>query len=186
MAPRDAKLEPKGPQKYEKDTKMYPRVQTCRQKCHNEATGYVPCQKSTTRPPKVGLRHQVRPQGAKKHVQTTRGRVLAEGDVDPAAGRGTTHQAASRRPRGGAEAGVRGTSTQVLCSCIQLTGCRLCRRPSFLSSRAHPKRRQKNVEKTKGTNGGSKSENKKPKPQSDNAGAVQTLFAIFYKNSKYH
>ena len=34
----------------------------------------------------MGLRHQVRPQGAKKHVQTTRGRVLAEGDVDPAAG----------------------------------------------------------------------------------------------------
>ena len=34
----------------------------------------------------MGLRHQVRPQDAKKHVQTTRGRVLAEGDVDPAAG----------------------------------------------------------------------------------------------------
>ena len=86
MAPRDAKLEPKGFQKYEKDAKMYPRVQTCKQKCHNEATGYVPCQKNTTRPPKVGLRHQVRPQGAKKQIQTTRGRVLAEGDVDPAAG----------------------------------------------------------------------------------------------------
>ena len=28
----------------------------------------------------------VKPQGAKKHVQTTRGRVLAAGDVDPAAG----------------------------------------------------------------------------------------------------
>ena len=42
--------------------------------------------RDTKRPPKVGLRHQVRPQGAKKHVQTTRGRVLAEGDVDPAAG----------------------------------------------------------------------------------------------------
>ena len=86
MAPRDAKLEPKGPQKYEKDTKMYPRVQTCKQKCNNEATGYVPCQKSTTRPPKVVLRRWVKPKGAEKHVQTTRGRVLAEGDVDPAAG----------------------------------------------------------------------------------------------------
>ena len=32
------------------------------------------------------LRPGVRPQGTKKHVQTARGRVLAEGDVDPAAG----------------------------------------------------------------------------------------------------
>ena len=31
-----------------------------------------------------------------------------------------------------------------------------------------------------------KSENKRPQPQSDHAGAVQTMFATFYKNSKYH
>ena len=34
----------------------------------------------------MAVRPEVRPQGAKKHVQTARGRVLAEGDVDPAAG----------------------------------------------------------------------------------------------------
>ena len=34
----------------------------------------------------MALRPGVRPQGTKKHVQTARGRVLAEGDVDPAAG----------------------------------------------------------------------------------------------------
>ena len=56
----------------------------------------------------------------------------------------------------------------------------------FLGSRDDPKTRQKNVAKTKGTNWGSKSRNKRPEPQSDCAGAVQTLFATFYKNSKYH
>ena len=34
--------------------------------------------------------------------------------------------------------------------------------------------------------GGPKSENKRPQPQSDRAGAVQTMFATFYKNSKCH
>ena len=57
--------------------------------------------------------HGAKTQGAKKHIQTARGRVLAEGDADPGAGRGTTHQAASREPRSGAEAGIRGTSNKV-------------------------------------------------------------------------
>ena len=57
MAPRGAKLEPQGPPKYQKDTKMYPKVQKCRRRCHNEAPGHPQCQKDTTRPPKVVLRH---------------------------------------------------------------------------------------------------------------------------------
>ena len=44
-----------------------------------EPKGYPECQRDTTRPCKVAQR-------LKKHVQTARGRVLAEGDVDPAAG----------------------------------------------------------------------------------------------------
>jgi hypothetical protein len=44
-----------------------------------EPQGYPKCQRDTTRPCKV-------PQRRKKHIQTARGRVLAEGDVDPAAG----------------------------------------------------------------------------------------------------
>ena len=44
-----------------------------------EPKGYPKCQRDTTRPYKV-------PQRPKKHLHTARGRVLAEGDVDPAAG----------------------------------------------------------------------------------------------------
>ena len=48
-----------------------------------EPQGHPKCQRDTTRPRKV---HWVKPQGTKKHIQTARGRVLAAGDVDPAAG----------------------------------------------------------------------------------------------------
>ena len=41
--------------------------------------GNPKCQRDTTRPYKV-------PQRPKKHIHTARGRVLADGDVDPAAG----------------------------------------------------------------------------------------------------
>ena len=44
-----------------------------------EPKGHPECHRDTTRPCKVAQR-------PKKHVQTARGRVLAEGDVDPAAG----------------------------------------------------------------------------------------------------
>ena len=44
-----------------------------------EPQGHPKCQRDTTRPCKV-------PQRPKRHIQTARGRVLAEGDVDPAAG----------------------------------------------------------------------------------------------------
>ena len=44
-----------------------------------EPKGHPECQRDTTRPCKVAQR-------PKKHIQTARGRVLAEGDVDPAAG----------------------------------------------------------------------------------------------------
>ena len=44
-----------------------------------ERQGHPKCQRDTTRPCKV-------PRTPKKHKQTARGRVLAEGDVDPAAG----------------------------------------------------------------------------------------------------
>ena len=44
-----------------------------------EPKGYPEYQRDTTRLCKVAQR-------LKKHVQTARGRVLAEGDVDPAAG----------------------------------------------------------------------------------------------------
>ena len=62
--------------------------------------------------------------------------------LNPAAGRGTTHQAASRSPRSGAEAENGGTCTQGLCSCNQITGCRLCPRTHGMGSRVDSKRRQ--------------------------------------------
>ena len=51
-----------------------------------ELQGHSQCQKDTIRQSKVVLMRWVKPQGAEKHIQTARGRVLAEGDVDPAAG----------------------------------------------------------------------------------------------------
>ena len=52
--------------------------------------------------------------------------------------------------------------------------------------RGDPKRRRKQVTKTKTSNGRPKRENKRPKPQSDRAGAIQTLFATLHTKSKYH
>ena len=49
-----------------------------------------------------------------------------------------------------------------------------------------PKNHKKNDAKTKGSKGSPKSENKRLEPQSDRAGAVQTQFATFHTNSKYH
>ena len=72
--------------KYEKDMEMYPKVQKCSFTCHSVDPGHPHFPKNIARPPKVALRPEVRPQGAKEHVQIARGRVLAEGDVDPAAG----------------------------------------------------------------------------------------------------
>ena len=100
-------------------------------------------------------------------------RSAAEAEpINPAAGsRERAHQAARRSPRSGAEAGIRGTSTQCLCSCNQLTGCPLHRRPApglfrrpKIRSQGDPKRHKKNIEKYKDTKAGTKSENKKPEP----------------------
>ena len=44
----------------------------------------------------------------------------------------------------------------------------------------------KPVLKQGGQKGGPKDENKWPEPQSDRAGSVQTQFATFHENSKYH
>ena len=83
MMPGDGKLEAQDLPKYQKDKQMYPKVKKCRRRCHSVVPGHPRCQKNTTRQPKVALRPKVRSPSAKKHVQTARGRVLAEGDVDP-------------------------------------------------------------------------------------------------------
>ena len=127
MDPKSTQMEPKGaamkPQGLPKVPKSLPTVPHV---CQN---GSPRCHNGAPRPPKVPKRHHKalqsatktpkevlfslgKTQGAKKHVQTARGRVLAEGGVDPAAGRGTTHQAACRRPRSGAEAENRGSSNK--------------------------------------------------------------------------
>ena len=65
-------------------------------------------------------------------------------------------------------------------SCLksQSTGCSLCRWPFPPTHTAAAIFRAC-------SHGSQKNENKRPQPQSDRAGAVQTLFATFYKNSKY-
>ena len=87
MAPRIAKLEPRSLPKYQKDTNMYSKFQKCRRDCHTRAS------RSLTMPKK---HHQASQSGTyalgktpklqEKPVPTARGRLLAEGDVDPAAG----------------------------------------------------------------------------------------------------
>ena len=86
------------------------------------------------RQPKVPKRHHKALQSAtktKKHVQTARGRVLAEGDVDPAAG---SRDEPTRLHVEVPFEGLRYKYTRALlilklCSYTQVTGCRLCRRP---------------------------------------------------------
>ncbi len=112
--------------------KVPKRLPTTPHVCQN---GHPRCHNGSPRPPEVPKRHHKAPQSAKdthkcqqaqldtnalgkapgchkNTIQTARGRVLAAGDVDPAAGRGTTHQAACRSPRSGAEAENRGTSSK--------------------------------------------------------------------------
>ena len=57
--------------------------------------------------------------------------------------------------------------------------------PIFQVNGSSP-RRQTHIAKTNGTNIIPTSENKRPKPQSDSAGAIQMMFDTFRKNSKYH
>ena len=137
MEPKGTQMEPQGAEmKLQGLPKVPKRLPTAPHVCQN---GHPRCHNGSTRPPEVPKTHHkapqsatktpigankhnwtrthwVKPQVTKKHIQTARGRVLAAGDVDPAAGRGTTHQAACRRPRSGAGAENRGTSTQGLCS----------------------------------------------------------------------
>ena len=90
-APRSPKV-PKRHKNVPQGSKICRRSATMKPQVNHNA------KRDTKRPPKVGLRHQVRPQGAKKHVQTTRGRVLAKGDVSGRGLEGQAHQAASEGP----------------------------------------------------------------------------------------
>ena len=80
MEPKGAEMKPQGLPKVPKASQLYPMcVKMESQGATMERQGHSKCQRDTTRPCKV-------PQRLKKHVRTARGRVLAEGDVDPAAG----------------------------------------------------------------------------------------------------
>ena len=141
-----------------------------------EPQGHPKCQRDTTRPCKV-------PQRPKRHIQTARGRVLAEGDVDPAAGRGTTHQAACRSPRSGAEAENRGTSTQRLCSGSQITGCRLWRRPSknhtILGPGVTPKHVKKTLKKQRAPMEAQRLKTRGPNPNPTTQAQSKQCFPLF-------
>ena len=66
-----------------------------------------------------------------------------------------------------------------------LAGLMAAPAPIFQVNGSSP-RRQTHIAKTNGTNIIPTSENKRPKPQSDSAGAIQMMFDTFRKNSKYH
>ena len=112
--------------------------------------------------------------------------MLAEGDVDPAAGsRDEPFKAVGRNP-----------STKLVSQsvCIKLiqggaaSAAGLFHLPTFTNIYQHLPRflDQKIVKKTRGTHGRPKGENKRPEPQSDRAGVIQTLFASLHTKSKYH
>ena len=119
MAPRGAKLEPQSPPKYQKDAQMYPKGQKCGHRCHNEAPGQPQCQKRHQEATQSGTKAPGKTPGCQK-TRTNHPRPGAR-RRRRRSGRGLegrAHQAASRRPRSGAEAGVRGTSNK----CFVLVG----------------------------------------------------------------
>ena len=65
-------------------------------------------------------------------------------------------------------------------------GSRLSRRPVILGSPGRSKNHKKTTQKRESENGGSRRQNQGPEPQSARAGAVETHFRIFWKNSKNH
>ena len=94
MEPKGAEMKPHGLPKVPKSLPTIPHVcQNGSPRFHNGAPrppkvpkrDYKALQ-SATKTPKEVLLSLGKTQGAKKHVQTARGRVLAEGGVDPAAG----------------------------------------------------------------------------------------------------
>ena len=99
---------------------------------------------------------------------------------------GRAHQAVRRKPRAERTRTMYVTRGQISLLIINYRGCRLWPRPQEMKSRGDPERRRKQVTKTKTSNGRPKREKKRPKPQSDRAGAIQTLFATLHTKSKYH
>ena len=122
-----------------------------------EPQGHPKCQRDSTRPCKV-------PQRPERHIQTARGRVLAAGDVDPAAGsRDEPTRLHVESPVAERKQGFEVTSSKVL-FLTSINWVPPLPPNHEMSSRGHPKRHQKNIEKTKGTHGGPKTENKGPEP----------------------
>ena len=182
MEPKGAEMKPQGLPKVPKSLPtVVPHV------CQN---GSPRCHNGAPRPPKVPKRHHkapqsatktpigankqnwtrthwVKPQGTKKHIQTARGRVLAEGDVDPAAGR---RDEPTRLPVEVSIEVLRYKYTRALF--LKSINWVPPLTPNLAEPRApkpvalfwDPKTRQKNIEKTGGPNGGSKVENKGPEP----------------------
>ena len=141
-----------------------------------EFQSHSQCQKDTTRPPKVVHMHWVRPQGdSKTRTNCPRPGARRRRCRSGRGLEGRAHQAASRRPRSEAETGVRGTSNKVFVLEVKYKGCRLSRRPFALTPGMHTAALIFRARIC----GRPKSENKRPQPQSNRAGAVETLFATF-------
>ena len=80
MEPKGAEMKPQGLPKVPKASQLCPMcVKMEAQGATMEPQGHPKCQRDSTRPCKV-------PQRPERHIQTARGRVLAAGDVNPAAG----------------------------------------------------------------------------------------------------
>jgi hypothetical protein len=162
---RAAKLKPqgcpKGAQMAARATKMAPRgtkkTHKCIIRCKSvgaDATMKPPgpsqCPKEAT-PFKTQTKRLPRPGARRRRRRSGRGLE------------GRAHQAARRDPRSGAEAGIKVTSSKVL-FLTSINWVPPLPPNHEISSRGHPKRHKKNIEKTKGTHGGPKTENKGPEP----------------------
>ena len=74
---------PRSPPKYKKDNNMCSKFLKSRRKCHNGASRSCTMPQRHHEATHSGNYALGKTPGCKKHVQTARGRVLAEGDVDP-------------------------------------------------------------------------------------------------------
>ena len=116
--------------------------------------------------------------GCEKHVRTARGRVLAEGDLNPAAGsRDEPTRLPVEDPVAERKLAFEVQVHKVFVLEVKYKGCRLWRRPFTETPGMHTAALIFRAR----TRGRPKNENKRPQPQSDPAGPVQTLFATFSK-----
>ena len=183
MVSRSPKLEPRSPPKYQKDTNMYSKFQKCRRDCHTRASRSLTMLQKHHQATQSGTYALGKSQRCKK-TRTNRPRPGAR-RRRRRSGRGLegrAHQAASRRPRSGAEASIEVQVTRSLF--LNSNKGVQALPPTFYRDPPLPTRRQSFFVLTHMD--AQRVKTRGPNPNPTTQAEVQTLFAALYKNSKYH